>query len=95
MRALGKASAVRVRVGRLSGIDREALMFSYGIACQDTPLENSQLIVEDVEIAVFCPACGKERPTQSFPILTCADCGSFAEHVIRGNELEIVDVEVP
>lgn len=92
-RATG-AAAVYLRVGRLSGVDKHALQFSYGIACRETALERSRLIIEDVDVAIFCAACGAERPTRSFPLLTCAECGGFGERVVHGEELEIIAMEV-
>jgi hydrogenase nickel incorporation protein HypA/HybF len=89
-----QALAVHIRVGRLSGIDREALLFSYGIAAQETALANSRLIIEDVDIKVFCPSCGGERTCLTFPILTCADCGGLAQRVVHGGELEITGIEL-
>jgi hydrogenase nickel incorporation protein HypA/HybF len=89
-----QATAVHLRLGRLSGVDREALLFSYGIACQDTALADSRLIIEDVDVVVLCSACGIERPTRSFPALTCAECGAFAERVVHGDELEITAMEI-
>src|SRR5579859_4184040 len=75
----GQVEAVHLRLGRLSGVDKDALSFSYGVACEGTPLANSQLLIEDVEVAIFCPACGRERPTRSFPLLTCAECGAASQ----------------
>ena len=89
-----EATAVHLRVGRLSGVDKDALLFSYGVACQDTVLATSRLVIEDVDVVVFCPECGAERPTQSFPLLTCATCGAIAERVVHGDELEITAMEV-
>ncbi|MBV9087575.1 MAG: hydrogenase maturation nickel metallochaperone HypA [Acidobacteriaceae bacterium] len=89
-----QAAAVYVRVGRLSGVDKDALLFSYGIACQDTALAGSQLVIEDIEVSVLCPVCGLERPTRSFPTLTCSECGAMADRVVRGEELEIRAMEV-
>ena len=93
-RGATEVTAVYVRVGRLAGVDKDALQFSYGMACQETPLEHSRLIVEDVEVAIFCPACRAERSTQSFPLMLCAECGATAERVVRGEELEICGMEV-
>lgn len=89
-----RVEAVYLRVGRLSGVDKDALLFSYGVASQDTALERSRLVIEDVEVAVYCPACGAERPTRSFPVLTCGECGSLAQRVVHGEELEITGMEV-
>jgi hydrogenase nickel incorporation protein HypA/HybF len=93
-RGARQVEAVHVRVGRLSGIDKDALSFSYAIACQDTPLAHSRLEIEEVEVVVLCPRCGAERPIESFPLLACAVCGSQAEHVLHGDELEIRGFEV-
>lgn len=89
-----QVDAVHLRVGRLSGVDKDALLFSYGVACQETALARSRLVIEDVEVAIFCPACSAERNTQSFPILTCEACGAVAQRVVHGEELEIAGLEV-
>ena len=89
-----EATAVYLRVGRLSGVDKDALQFSYGIASQETALEHSRLIIEDIDVAIFCTACGAERPTQSFPMLACAECGAVSQHVVHGEELEISKMEI-
>jgi hydrogenase nickel incorporation protein HypA/HybF len=89
-----RATSVYLRVGRLSGVDKDALLFSYGIASEETALAHSQLVIEDVDVVVFCPACGAERPTHEFPVLTCSECGAFADRIVRGQELEITGMEV-
>jgi hydrogenase nickel incorporation protein HypA/HybF len=89
-----QATAVHLRLGPLAGVDREALLFSYGVACQDTALADSRLIIEDVEVVILCPVCGAERPTHAFPVLTCSECGAFAERVVHGEELEITGMEI-
>lgn len=38
--------AVRLRIGTLSGVNREALAFAYECACQDTALAGSRLTAE-------------------------------------------------
>jgi len=75
-------------------VDKDALLFSYTVACHDTALANSRLVIQDVEVVIFCPDCGAERPTQSFPVLTCLECGAVAERVVHGEELEITAMEV-
>jgi hydrogenase nickel incorporation protein HypA/HybF len=41
--------AVHIELGPLAGVAREALMFSFGIACEGTAAEGSHLIIEDTE----------------------------------------------
>ena len=89
-----QASAIHLRVGRLSGVDKDALLFSYGVVCEDTALAHSRLIIEDVDVTILCPACCAERSIQVFPVLACAKCGAIAERVVHGEELEIIAMEL-
>lgn len=43
-----QVNAVYLRLGTLSGVVKEALLFSYGLACEGTTLNGSQLVVEEV-----------------------------------------------
>jgi hydrogenase nickel incorporation protein HypA/HybF len=88
-----QVQAVHLRLGRLSGVDKDALLFSYNIACEDTPLAHSRLVIEDSDVLILCPCCRAERPTQCFPLLLCADCGSPGS-LIHGAELEISGLEI-
>lgn len=87
-------SAVHVRIGRLSGVDKDALLFSWNVATEGTPLAHSSLLIEDVDVVVLCPTCNAERPIECFPLLACAQCGSLAPNVVHGQELEITAMEV-
>jgi hydrogenase nickel incorporation protein HypA/HybF len=89
-----QVETVYLRVGRLSGIDKDALLFSYRIACEDTALVDSRLVIEDIDVVIQCPKCRAERPTQSFPFLLCAECGTAGERVVQGEELEISRLEI-
>lgn len=93
-RGEGQVETVHIRVGRLSGVDKDALAFSYGVACQNTPIAKSRLLIEDVDVTIFCPNCKTERHVLAFPALACAECGSPAEKVLRGKELEITALEM-
>ncbi|HEX3740757.1 MAG TPA: hydrogenase maturation nickel metallochaperone HypA [Terriglobales bacterium] len=90
----GQVEIVHLRVGRMSGVDRDALSFSYGVACEGTVLANSRLLIEDVDVAIFCSSCGVERPILSFPLLICAECGAAGGRLLRGEELEITAMEM-
>lgn len=93
-RGAAEAGAIYLRVGRLSGVDKDSLLFSYSIAIEETPLARSQLVIEDVEIVILCPSCQAERAARSFPGLLCAECGAPAERVVHGEELEITAMEI-
>jgi len=89
-----QVTAVHLRLGALSGVVKEALLFSYEMACQDTPLEGSQLIVEELPVIVFCAQCQKERALDSVQMFACPDCGTPTIDVRQGKELEVFALEV-
>jgi len=89
-----QVSAVHLRLGALSGVVKDALLFSYEIACQDTALRGSKLIVEDVPVAVFCPQCKERRTLASVQSFACPECGAATMDILQGKELEIVALEV-
>src|ERR1700689_4711077 len=89
-----EVSAVHLRLGALSGVVKDALLFSYEVACQDTPLQGSQLVVEDVPVIVFCATCQAERELASVQLFACPQCGTPTMDVRHGKELEVFALEV-
>lgn len=89
-----QVTAVHLRLGALSGVVKDALQFSYEMACQDTPLEGSQLIVEDLPVIVFCALCQKEQTLGSVQMFACPTCGTPTMDVRQGKELEVYALEV-
>ena len=87
-------SAVHLRLGALSGVVKDALLFSYEVACQDTPLAGSRLIVEDVPVVVFCSHCKDTRQLSSVQSFLCPACNTPTMDIRRGKELEVFALEV-
>jgi len=58
-------NAIHVRLGGLCGVVKEALLSAYELARVATPLERSQLVVEDVPVVVYCDRCRAERSFES------------------------------
>jgi hydrogenase nickel incorporation protein HypA/HybF len=44
-----RVRSVHLQVGPLSGVAKEALMFSFGLACEGTTLEGATLVIADGE----------------------------------------------
>ena len=61
-----QVSAVHLKLGALSGVVKEALLSSYEMACDDTPLRGSRLVIEDVPVVIFCPHCKRRGPSVRF-----------------------------
>lgn len=94
-RRLGaRVSAVHLRLGALSGVVKEALESSYEMACADTPLQGSRLIIEEVPVVVYCPRCEEQRLLQSVQLFCCPVCGTPTPDVRQGKEMDLVALEV-
>src|SRR5947209_5076112 len=81
---------VHVKLGALSGIVKEALVSAYELAREGTSLAQAQLVIEQVPIVAFCPACAVERTLISMQELRCPSCGAATPRVVSGRELEVV-----
>lgn len=90
----GRVCAVHLKLGPLSGVVKDALLFSYELACEGTPLEGSRLVIEEVPILIYCSACASEGDPVSGQRLHCARCGSSGCQVVKGTELEVAALEL-
>ena len=84
--------AVRLEVGRLSGVSADSLRFCFELATADTPVDGAALVIDEPPGRARCVTCGEQFLVDE-PILLCA-CGSSDVRVLAGEELRIVSVEV-
>jgi len=86
--------AVYLEVGALSGVVADSLLFSYEMACAGTPLEGSRLVIREIPIEVYCPACDAPRVLNTMQWFCCPECGAPTSDLIHGKELAITALEV-
>ena len=89
-----QVSAVHLRLGVLSGVAKEALLFAYDLACEGTLLQGSQLIVEDSPVVVHCFTCDADRTLDIPQRFCCPVCGSISPNILQGKEIEVMAMEV-
>jgi hydrogenase nickel incorporation protein HypA/HybF len=92
-RRTGRVVAVHLKLGPLSGVVADALSAAFELARESTPLAGAALVIEEVPVAAYCPACAVERVV-SFPHLSCPVCGTPTPKVVRGRELEVTALEL-
>lgn len=92
-RAGAKLQRIGLRIGELSGVDRESLSFCFECLVKETPLEHVQLNIEWRERSYRCRCCGAlSAPDMVFP--ACAACGKGPLELAAGDELEIAWLEI-
>jgi hydrogenase nickel incorporation protein HypA/HybF len=82
-----------LRVGRLAGVEPEALAFAFDVVAAGTPAEGADFVIEDVTAVCFCTCCRQEFEPTDF-IFCCPGCGTLSSTVRQGGELELASVEV-
>jgi hydrogenase nickel incorporation protein HypA/HybF len=89
-----QVEVVHLRLGVLSGVVQDALLFGYDVATQGTRLAGSRLVIEEIPVVVFCPQCQRETILGSIQALVCPHCNQPAGDIRQGKEIEIDYLEV-
>ena len=82
-----------LRIGRLAGVEPDALAFAFEALAADTPAEEADFTIEQVPVVCFCPSCREEFEPDDF-VFRCPRCGELRAEVRRGEELELASLEV-
>jgi hydrogenase nickel incorporation protein HypA/HybF len=89
-----KVTALHLKLGPLSGVVKDSLLFSYEVASNGTPLQGSRLVIEEVPVVVHCSDCAADRTIESIQRFCCPVCGALTPKVVQGNELLVVALEL-
>jgi hydrogenase nickel incorporation protein HypA/HybF len=89
-----RVTAVHLRLGALSGVVKQALEAAFEMACYESALRGSRLVVDEVPVLVYCPRCNAERPLPSIQSFRCSVCGEPTPDVRQGREIELTVLEV-
>lgn len=84
--------AVRLAIGKLSGVLPDAVRFCFDLVAEGTPVAGARLDIDEPSGRGACRRCGREFDIDQ-PILLCP-CGSADVELISGGELRISSVEV-
>ncbi len=68
-----KISAVGLKLGEMSGVEVEALTFSFDVLKKNTVAENSTLKINRVPITATCNKCGKNFQVERYNFF-CPEC---------------------
>jgi hydrogenase nickel incorporation protein HypA/HybF len=86
--------AVHLKLGAFSGVDKEALLFAYELACEGSLLEGSRLVIETIPLVIYCATCQKDRTPPSLYQLSCPECCSPGQKIVSGREIEVASLEI-
>lgn len=90
----GRVVAIHLRLGPLSGVVPEALRSAFELAREGSSFGTTELVIEQVPLAAYCPTCAGEQALESPQELRCPVCGTPTPEIVRGRELEVVALEI-
>lgn len=89
-----RVAVLHVEVGALSGVVKDALLFSFEVAAAGTAVADARLEIMDVAATVWCERCREERELVNIADRYCRVCTASAPRLVRGMELRLVSLEV-
>jgi hydrogenase nickel incorporation protein HypA/HybF len=84
---------VKLRMGELSGVNPEALSFSFEVLVRDAGLEPLELEIETCPRRQRCPGCRQTFTVAEYN-LRCPNCGTEETEFAGGDELELASLEM-
>jgi hydrogenase nickel incorporation protein HypA/HybF len=89
-----KVTAIRLQLGPLSGVVKEALLSAFEEARKDSEFGDCTLMIEDMPIVAHCVTCNAACPVVSIQEMRCSVCRTPVDELIGGRELEVVGLEI-
>jgi hydrogenase nickel incorporation protein HypA/HybF len=88
-----RVQRVNLQVGKLSAIVADSLRFCFDLVVKDTPLEGTELAIEELPVVVRCKDC-QAQWTVTEPVFTCQQCQRGNIYILSGRELDIKSIEI-
>jgi hydrogenase nickel incorporation protein HypA/HybF len=90
---IGRVTRVDVVVGRLSGVNSDALRFAFAMLAPGTFLEGAELRITEPGATSACQACGARAEIDDLA-MRCPECGSDDVWIEGGRDLVLQSIEM-
>ncbi len=95
-----KVLKVDLRIGKLTFLNPEQVRYAYNLLIKETPLVDSELVIEEVEGVIKCINCLEQKEVhfkgecmEPLPLFSCASCGGKVD-IIAGKECLVMGIIV-
>ena len=88
-----RVKAVWLEIGRLSGVEAEAMRFCFDAAARDTVAEGARLEIVELAGSAWCLHCS-EAVAVAARYDPCPRCGGYQLQVTGGTEMRVKELEV-
>lgn len=88
-----RVDAIELNIGKMAGIEWEALDFAWPMAVKDSVLAKAERIIHKIEPEAHCTDCGQQyQPTTLYD--PCPTCGNPFIDFKAGKELQIKSLTI-
>lgn len=91
---LSQVRALKLRIGALSCVHADALLFSFDLVTESTPLHQAELEIETVPVSIYCTHCDSVEPLAGIQSFRCPKCLTPSADIRTGQELELHSIEL-
>lgn len=84
---------IELEIGKLSGVEIDALEFAWKPATEGSMLENAVKKIETPEGKARCLECGFEFELKNI-YETCPQCNSYFKDIFSGKELRVKSISI-
>ena len=86
-------SKIGLVIGKMSGVETEALEFSFHLLAKGTAADGADLDIKRSPLIAKCDKCGTEQQLENYNFF-CPKCTDGVLKIISGRELQVSYVEV-
>lgn len=84
---------IHIKVGKLTALVPDCLDFAFKAIARGSPLENTELAIQEVNAQGTCLECGATFNVDMF-LSVCEACGSTRVHITGGEELVVESMDI-
>lgn len=88
-----KVNTIFLELGRMSGVEPEALQFCFEAVTRGTKAEGARLEIDFKEIEGQCIECGEQFSIDNY-VFKCPKCESSLIDTISGRELRVTSLDL-
>ncbi len=88
-----KVKTVWLEIGELSGVEIEAMRFTFDVVMKGTLADQAKLEIIRVPGQAWCMPCSKTVEVKQL-FDACPNCGSYQLQVTGGDQMQIKELEV-
>ncbi|MDA3904472.1 MAG: hydrogenase maturation nickel metallochaperone HypA [Bacteroidales bacterium] len=88
-----RVDSINIEVGKISGIEIDALKFSLNIAIKDSLLEKAIINIKCITGKARCNNCLKVFVVSDL-FTSCPYCSKYSAKIIKGKELRVSSIDI-